>query len=234
MPVYRVRHRDQLRLAVFQPVIAAVIQPVKLECSVGQQNGLACVDILFCDFQIHFNLIIQYSEFLIGIRCFHHTVLRRSHSAPGVVVLLGVDADQERLCLEHIVRGCGLHDQIGAVGQPLHANVARIIAENFGQLILPVASRRLPAIALAVLVVARRSQRFVIGGHFVGVDLVSPGNGLCLTGEIPLGVLIVVSLVDVGIQNALQCVASGANLVELFYLGQVRYQIECKACAFQL
>ena len=63
--------------------------------------------------------------------------------------------------------------------------------------------RGLPAIALAVLVVARRGQRLIVGGNFVGVDLVGLGNGLRLTGKIPLGVLVVVFLVDVGIQNAL-------------------------------
>ena len=199
MSIGGIRHRDQLGLAIFQPIIAVVIQPVDLESSVGQQNGLACVDILLCDFQIHFNFLIQYSKFLIGIRCFHHTVLRRSHSTPGVIVLLGVNTDQKRFCLEQVVRGGRLHDQIGAVGQPLHANVAGIIAEDFGQLILVVASCRLPAVTFAVLVVACRGQRFVVGGHFVGVDLVGLGNGLCLTGKIPLGVLVVVFLVDVGI-----------------------------------
>ena len=52
------------------------------------------------------------------------------------------------------MRGGRLHDQIGAVGKPLHANVAGIIAEDFGQLILIGAVRGLPAITLAVLVVA--------------------------------------------------------------------------------
>ena len=132
------------------------------------------------------------------------------------------------------MRGGRLHDQVCAVGQPLHTDTAGVIAEDFGQLILIGTSCRLPTIALAVLVVARRGQRFVVGGHFVGVDLVGLGNGLRLTGEIPLGVLVVVFLVDVGIQNALQCVASGAGLVKLLDLGQVRYQIEGEACALQL
>ena len=51
------------------------------------------------------------------------------------------------------MRGGRLHDQIGTVGKPLHANVAGIIAEDFGQLILIGTPRRLPAITLAVLVV---------------------------------------------------------------------------------
>ena len=132
------------------------------------------------------------------------------------------------------MRGGRLHDQIGAVGKPLHANVARIIAEDFGQLILIGTPRRLPAVALAVLAVARRGQRLIVGGNFVGIDLVGLGNGLRLIGKIPLGVLVVVFLVDVGIQNALQCVASGAGLVKLLDLGQVRYQIEGETCALQL
>ena len=51
------------------------------------------------------------------------------------------------------MRGGRFHDQIGAVGQALHANVAGIIAEDFGQLILIGTPRGLPAITLAVLVV---------------------------------------------------------------------------------
>ena len=132
------------------------------------------------------------------------------------------------------MRCCGLHDQISAVGQALHANAAGIIAEDFGQLILIGTPRGLPAITLAVLVVARRSQRFVVGGHFMDVDLVGLGNGLRLTGEIPLGVLVVVLLIDIGIQNALQCVASGAGLVKLLDLGQVGHKIEGEPSAFQL
>ena len=132
------------------------------------------------------------------------------------------------------MRGGRLHDQIGAVGKPLHANVAGIIAEDFGQLILIGTPRGLPAITLAVLVVALRSQRLVVGGNFVCVDLIGLGNGLCLTREIPLGVLVVVFLIDIGIQNALQCVASGAGLVKLLDLGQVGHKIEGEACAFQL
>ena len=132
------------------------------------------------------------------------------------------------------MRGGRLHDQIGAVGKPLHANVAGIIAEDFGQLILIGTPRGLPAITLAVLVVARRGQRPVIGGNFISVDLVGLGNGLRLTGEIPLGVLVVVFLVDVGIQNALQSVASGAGLVKLLDLGQVGHKIEGEPSAFQL
>ena len=46
--------------------------------------------------------------------------------------------------------------------------------------------------------------------------------------------LVVVFLVDVGIQNALQSVASGASLVKLVDLGQVRYQIEGESGSLQL
>ena len=132
------------------------------------------------------------------------------------------------------MRGGRLHDQIGAVGKPLHANVAGIIAEDFGQLILIGTPRGLPAITLAVLVVARRGQRPVIGGNFISLDLVGLGNGLRLTGKIPLVVLVVVFLVDVGIQNALQSVASGAGLIKLVDLGQVGHKIEGEPSAFQL
>ena len=46
--------------------------------------------------------------------------------------------------------------------------------------------------------------------------------------------LVVVFLVDVGIQNALQCVASGAGLVKLLDLGQVGHKIEGEPGTLQL
>ena len=50
MPVYRVRHRDQLWLPVFQPIVAVVIQPVDLEGCVWQQDRFAGFRIEFRDF----------------------------------------------------------------------------------------------------------------------------------------------------------------------------------------
>ena len=50
MPVYRVRHRDKLRLPVFQPIVAVVIQPVDLEGGVRQQDRFAGFRIEFRDF----------------------------------------------------------------------------------------------------------------------------------------------------------------------------------------
>ena len=50
MPVYRVRHRDQLWLPVFQPIVAVFIQPVDLEGCVRQQDRFAGFRIEFRDF----------------------------------------------------------------------------------------------------------------------------------------------------------------------------------------
>ena len=50
MPVYRVRHRDQLGLPVFQPIVAVAIQPVDLEGCVWQQDRFAGFRIEFRDF----------------------------------------------------------------------------------------------------------------------------------------------------------------------------------------
>ena len=50
MPVYRVRHRDQPGLAIFQPIVAVVIQPVNLEGRVRQQDRFAGFRIEFRDF----------------------------------------------------------------------------------------------------------------------------------------------------------------------------------------
>ena len=50
MPVYRVRHRDQLGLAIFQTIVAVVIQPVDLEGCVRRQDRFAGLRIEFRDF----------------------------------------------------------------------------------------------------------------------------------------------------------------------------------------
>ena len=234
MAVDGIGHRDEFRVAVAViTVMPLLVQPVDLESGVGQQYRFAGFLVNFGDAEINFDFLVQYGEFLITVRACHYAVLGGGHSAPRVVILFGVNGDNKRLSLEQVVRYGGFHDQISAIGQALHTNIPGVIAEDFGKLVFVGAAGGLPAIALAVLVVARRSQRFVVGGNFIGVDLVGLGNGLRLTGEIPLGVLVVVFLVDVGIQNALQCVASGAGLVKLLDLGQVRHKEECKACALQ-
>ena len=45
--------------------------------------------------------------------------------------------------------------------------------------------------------------------------------------------LVIVGLINVGIQNALQGVAAAAGLLKLLQFGQVGHKEECKACALQ-
>ena len=231
IPVYRVGHTHQFGRAVFHAVIAVIIQVVDLERRTRQQHGFAGFLVQFGDAQIHLDLLIQHREFLVAVRAGQGAVFGRCHRAHRAVA---VNDHQVRFCLIQILGNGGFHHQIGPVGQALHANVAGIVAENFRQTVLVGGACGLPAVALAVFVVARCSQRFVVGGNFGGVDLVSSGNRLSLAGEIPLGVVIVVVLVEVAVQNALQAVSARLALGKLLGFGQVGHQIKGKACILQL
>ena len=127
----------------------------------------------------------------------------------------------------------GFHDQISAIGQALHTNIPGVIAEDFGKLVFVGAAGGLPAIALAVLVFSCGSQRFVVRDNFVSVDLIGLCDGLRFRRKIPLRMLVIVGLINVGIQNALQGVAAAAGLLKLLQFGQVGHKEECKACALQ-
>ena len=131
------------------------------------------------------------------------------------------------------MRHGGFHDQISAIGQALHTNIPGVIAEDLGKLVFIGAAGGLPAIALAVLVFSCGSQRFVVGGNFVSVDLIGLCDGLRFRRKIPLRMLVIVGLINVGIQNALQGVAAAAGLLKLFCFGQVGHKEECKARALQ-
>ena len=196
MPVYSVGHTHQLGRAVFHAVIAVIVQIVDLECRTRQQHGLAGFLVNFGDAQVDLNLLVQHREFLVAVRRCQHTALGRCHRAHRAVA---VNDHQVRFRLIQILGNGGFHHQIGAVGQALHTDVARVIAENFRQTVLVGGAGGLPAVTLAVFVVARCGQRFVVGGNFGGVDLVSFGNRLSLAGEIPLGVIVVVVLVEVAV-----------------------------------
>ena len=196
-----------------------------------QQHGLAGFLVQLGDAQVNLDLLIQNREFLVAVRGSKHTALGRCHRAHRAVL---INNHQVRFCLIQILGNGGFHHQIGAVGQALHTDVAGIVAENLSQAVLVGGAGGLPAIALAVFVVARCNQRFVIGGNFGGVDLVSFGNRLSLAGEIPLGVVVVVVLVEVAVQDALQVVSARLALGKLCGFGQVGHQIKGKARVLQL
>ena len=196
-----------------------------------QQHGLAGFLVQLGDAQVNLDLLIQNREFLVAVRGSKHTALGRCHRAHRAVL---INNHQVRFCLIQILGNGGFHHQIGAVGQALHTDVAGIVAENLSQAVLVGGASGLPAIALAVFVVARCNQRFVVGGNFGGVDLVSFGNRLSLAGEIPLGVVVVVVLVEVAVQDALQVVSARLALGKLCGFGQVGHQIKGKARVLQL
>ena len=159
-----------------------------MERRTRQQHGLAGFLVQLGDAQVDLNLLVQHREFLVAVRGSKHTALGRCHRAHRAVA---VNDHQVRFRLIQILGNGGFDHQIGAVGQALHTDVARVVAENFRQTVLVGGAGGLPAVALAVFVVARCGQRFVVGGNFGGVDLVSFGNRLSLAGEIPLGVIVV-------------------------------------------
>ena len=234
MAVEGIGHRDELRIAVAViTVMPLLVQPIDLESGVGQQYRFAGFLVNFCDAEINFDFLVQYRKFLITVRACHYAVLGGGHSAPRVVILFGVNGDNKRLSLEQVVRYGGFHDQISAIGQALHTNIPGVIAEDFGKLVFVGAAGGLPAIALTVLVFSCGSQRFVVRGNFVSVDLIGLCDGLRFRKKIPLRMLVIVGLINVGIQNALQGVAAAAGLLKLFCFGQVEHKEECKARALQ-
>ena len=184
MAVDGIGHRDELRVAVAViTVMPLLIQPIDLESGVGQQYRFAGFLVNFGDAEINFDFLVQHSEFLVAVRGCQHTALGRCHRAHRAVA---VNDHQVRFRLIQILGDGGFHHQIGAVGQALHTDIAGVVAENLCQTVLVDGACGLPAVTLAVFVVARCGQRFVVGGNFGGVDLVSSGNGLRFAGEIPL------------------------------------------------
>ena len=196
MPVYGVGHVHQLGRAVFHAVVAVIVQIVDLECRTRQQHGLAGFLVQLSDAQVDLDFLVQNREFLVAVRGSKHTALGRCHRAHRAVA---VNDHQVRFRLIQILGNGGFDHQIGAVGQALHTDVARVVAENLCQTVLVGGAGGLPAVALAVFVVARCGQRFVVGGNFGGVDLVGFGNRLSLAGEIPLRMVVVVVLVEVAV-----------------------------------
>ena len=231
MPVYGVGHAHQLGCAVFHAVVAVIVQIVDLKRRTRQQHGLAGFLVQLSDAQVDLDFLVQNREFLVAVRGCQHTALGRCHRAHRAVT---VNDHQVRFRLIQILGNGGFHHQIGAVGQALHTDVARVVAENLCQTVLVGGAGGLPAVALAVFVVARCGQRFIVAGNFSGVDLVSSGNRLSLAGEIPLGMVIVVVLIEVAVQNALQAVSTRLALGKLRGFGQIGHQIKGKSRILQL
>ena len=231
MPVYGVSHAHQLGCTVFHAVVAVIVQIVDLKRRTRQQHGFAGFLVNFGNAQVNLDLLVQNRELLVRIRTDNFAILGRCHRAHRAAA---VNDHQVRFRLIQILGNGGFDHQIGAVGQALHTDVAGIVAENLSQAILVGGAGGLPAVALAVFVVARCNQRFVVGGNFSGVDLVSSGNRLSLAGEIPLRMVIVVVLVEVAVQNALQAVSTRLALGKLCGFGQVGHQIKGKARVLQL
>ena len=183
MPVYGVSHTHQLGRAVFHAVVAVIVQIVDLKRRTRQQHGFAGFLVQFGDAQVNLDLLVQNRELLVRIRTDNFAILGRCHRAHRAVA---VNEHQVRFCLIQILGNGGFDHQIGAVGQALHTDVAGVVAENLCQTVLVDGACGLPAVALAVFVVARGGQRFVVGGDFGGIGLVGFGNGLRFAGEIPL------------------------------------------------
>ena len=120
------------------------------------------------------------------------------------------------------------------VGQPLHADGAGVVGENFRQLILVGAARGYPAVAASVLEITGGSEGSIVRSDLVSVDLIGFGDGLGLTAEIVLGMAFVIVRVDVGVQNRIEQVLAAAALGKLILFGQVGNQVESKTGTLQI
>ena len=196
-----------------------------------QQHGFAGFLVNFGDAQVNLDLLVQNRELLVRIRTDNFAALGCCHRTHRAVF---VNDHQVRFRLIQILGNGGFDHQIGAVGQALHTDVAGVIAENLCQTVLVGGAGGLPAVALAVFVVARCGKGLVVGSDLSGVDLVGFGNRLSLAGKIPLRVVIVVVLVEVAVQNALQAVSACLTLGKLCGFGQIGHQIKGKARILQL
>ena len=234
MAVYGVGHGNKFGIALIViAIVPHVIQPVDLERRARQQYGFAGFLVNFGDAQIDLNFLVQNRELLIAVRAGQGAVFGRCHGTPRVVILRRINAHKERLCLIQVLRGGGFHHKVSAIGQPLYADVAGVAAEDLGQLVFVGVAGGLPSVTLAVLVFSGSGQGLVVGGDLSGVDFVSFGNGLRFARKIPFQMRIVIAFVDIGIQNALQRVSTGAGLVKLTHFGKVRHQIKSKSGVFQ-
>ena len=99
-----------------------------MECRSRQQHGFAGFLVNFGDAQVDLDLLVQHGKLLVTVRGSKHAALGCCHCTHRAVF---VDDHQVRFRLIQILGNGGFHNQIGAVGQALHTDVAGVVAENF-------------------------------------------------------------------------------------------------------
>ena len=133
------------------------------------------------ELQIALQFLIQHVVGHIVIGGCNDTARRNRESTLRAV---GVHCHDERITLEYVFRNSSFDNKVLPIRQPLNAEDALIVREHFSQPILGGLSRRHPAVAPAVGVVAVCGQGRVISVDRFGTALVHIGDGLPFGGEI--------------------------------------------------
>ena len=140
-----------------------------------------------------------------------------------------VDCHHKRVCLKYVLRNRGFHHKILPIRQALHPEFSVLVGENFSQPVFVGIAGGLPAVSLAVGVVAVCGEGGVVGIYGGGAALIHPDNRLFLAGEIVLEGFVVIPIFAVGIQNALRVIGAVRADAELAGPAQIPDEVHRKA-----
>ena len=204
---------------------------VKVERGVDNFYRLASFNVDFDKLQVTLQLFVQnvVGHVAAAGRC--DTAGRHSKAA----LRAGrIDSDKERFSLKNIFRYGGFHDDVLAVGEPLHTQDAFFVRKDFGQAVFLRVVGRNPAKALPVGKIAVCGQGGIIAGNRGGVALVHRGNSLFFVRKIKFQRVLIVAGFTVGFQNAGGIVAAIGIFGELVSLAQQRYTVHLEPGTAQL
>ena len=158
------------------------------------------------------------------------TVGRTEHALRG----LGIHSHHKRVCLKYVLGNGGFHHKILPIRQALYPEFPVLVGEHFSQPVFVGIAGGLPAVSLAVGIVAVCGEGGIVGIHGGGTALVHPGNRLFFAGEIVLEGFVVIPIFAVGIQNALRVIGAVRVDEELACLAQIPDEVHRKASALHL
>jgi len=235
LAVFRIRHGDELCIArIVKDMAPLFVHPVDLERRIGQQDGLSCFLIDLGDAQVNLQFLVQYRIFLIAFAWDLHSALGISHAGLGIALVRRVNGHDKGLRLEHIFRHSGLHHKVLPIRQALHTDRSRVVREYLRQLVFIRTASWHPALAAAVLEIARLCQRGIVCLDLARVCLIRFGDGLRLAAEIVLGAALIVFRVEIRFQNARKDILPAACGGKLILPAQVRDEEEGKARALEV
>ena len=208
-----------------------LMQHIDGERGVGQFDCLAGFGIHLDQFQITFHFLIEDVISQVTVAGFGHTSVGLAHDA---LRSSAVHRKAKGIALEYIFRDGGLNDKILPIGKASHSEHTFLVGEDLTQTILIGRAGGHPAETAAVGIVARFSQGRIVGIHQIGVAFEHPRNGLGFAGEIILQSFGVVIVLAVGVQHALDVVATVRVAGKLICLAQIGDAVNGEACTFQL